>query len=166
MKTAYLALGSNLGDRWAMLRGAVRQLDGPRLRVRRSSPVYETAAMYITQQPAFLNCVLEAETDLFPRQLLSRIHQVEQALHRHRTVRNGPRTIDVDLLLYGSAVVELSPVLMLPHPRLHERRFVLAPLCDLAPDLRHPTLGKTIRDLLATVNHQDAAVIGELNWHL
>lgn len=161
-KTAYLALGSNLGDRWAMLRGAVRLLNGPRLRVRRCSPVYETAAMYRTQQPAFLNCVIEAETDLFPRQFLSHIQHVERALARHRLVRNGPRTIDVDLLFYGSAVVTMPPLLTVPHPRLHERRFVLAPLCDLAPDLRHPMLGKTMRELLAAVKGQDATVVGAL----
>ena len=147
MKTVYLSLGSNIGDRETNLRSATEQLESPALHVLRMSPVYETEPVGYTDQRWFLNLVVEAETDLFPLQLLARIQKIERALGRVRTVPNGPRTIDIDILLHGRAVVH-SATLEIPHPRMAERRFVLAPLADLAPDLRHPVTRQTVRQML------------------
>ena len=151
MKTVYLGLGSNLGGREDHLQAALDALHAPDLVVRRISPVYETEPVDVREQPWFLNLVVEAETSLFPMQLLARVAKVERQLGRRRSVPKGPRTIDIDILLYGSAVVR-TPALEIPPPRLHERRFVLAPLADLAPELRHPVTRQTVREmLLATV---------------
>jgi 2-amino-4-hydroxy-6-hydroxymethyldihydropteridine diphosphokinase len=147
MKRIYLSLGSNLGDRAAKLRAAIERLAAPDLRVLRVSPAYETEPVDYARQPWFLNLVVEAETDLLPLLLLSRVNRIERELGRIRTVAKGPRTIDIDILFYGNAVVR-SPKLEIPHPRMAERRFVLAPLADLAPDLRHPESRKTVRELL------------------
>ena len=149
-KIVYLALGSNLGDREAELRTAIRKLNSRDLRITRVSSVYETAPMYKEDQPAFLNAVVEAETQLFPMRLLLRTANIEMEMGRRRNVKNGPRNIDVDILLFGNAVVE-SATLVIPHPRMHERRFVLEPLAELAPDLRHPALKMTVKELLAAV---------------
>jgi 2-amino-4-hydroxy-6-hydroxymethyldihydropteridine diphosphokinase len=115
--------------------------------VLRESPIYETEPVGYAGQRWFLNMVVEGETALFPMQLLTRTGKIERALGRVRTVPNGPRTIDIDILLYGDAVVR-TPRLEIPHPRMHQRRFVLAPLADLAPGLRHPVLRQTVRQLL------------------
>jgi 2-amino-4-hydroxy-6-hydroxymethyldihydropteridine diphosphokinase len=147
MKTVYLGLGSNVGDRERNLATALAQLAGPALRVLRVSSTYETEPVDYTDQRWFLNLVVEAETDLFPMQLLARIVKVERALGRVRTVPKGPRTLDIDILLYGRAVVR-SARLEIPHPRMGERRFVLAPLAELAPALRHPLTRKTMREML------------------
>ena len=154
MKTVYLSLGSNLGDRELMLQSALDRLHTPELRIVRVSSVYETEPIGFKEQRFFLNLVAEAETDLFPLLLLSRIQKVELQLGRKRSgPPNGPRSIDIDILLYGRATVH-SAHLDIPHPRLHERRFVLGPLVELAPDLRHPTLGRTMRELLASLEGQ------------
>jgi 2-amino-4-hydroxy-6-hydroxymethyldihydropteridine diphosphokinase len=147
VKTIYLSLGSNIGGREANLEAALAKLPGIGVRVLRVSPVYETEPVEVTDQRRFLNLVVEAETELFPVQLLTRLQQVERDLGRVRTVAKGPRTIDIDILLYAQAVVQ-RPDLVIPHPRMAERRFVLAPLADLAPDLRHPVTRKSIRQLL------------------
>jgi 2-amino-4-hydroxy-6-hydroxymethyldihydropteridine diphosphokinase len=147
MKTAYLGLGSNVGDREANLRAAVDRLRAPDLRVLRLSPVYETEPVDYTGQGWFLNLVLEAETSLFPMQLLARVARIERSLGRVRAVPKGPRTIDIDILLYGSAAIQ-SEALEIPHPRMAERRFVLAPLADLAPDLRHPIGRLSVSEML------------------
>ncbi|HLI84852.1 MAG TPA: 2-amino-4-hydroxy-6-hydroxymethyldihydropteridine diphosphokinase [Bryobacteraceae bacterium] len=147
MKTAYLSLGANLGDRERNLEAALEKLAAPDLRIRRVSSVYETAPVDTDDPRWFLNLVVEAHTDLFPMQLLWRIGKIEHSLGRVRTVVNGPRTIDIDILLYGRAVIH-SLGLEVPHPRMMQRRFVLAPLAELAPDLRHPVARKTIRELL------------------
>ncbi|MGB7761031.1 MAG: 2-amino-4-hydroxy-6-hydroxymethyldihydropteridine diphosphokinase [Bryobacteraceae bacterium] len=147
MKTAYLSLGSNIGDRDANLRAAIERLAAPGLRVLRVSPVYETEPVDYTAQRWFLNLVIEAETSLFPLQLLARAQKVERVLGRVRTVPKGPRIIDIDILLYGTAVMR-GGKLEIPHPRMAERRFVLVPLHDLAPDLRHPVTRKTVAELL------------------
>ena len=147
MKTIYLGLGSNVGDREANLEAALARLPAAGVRVTRVSPVYETEPVDSTAQRWFFNQVAEAETDLFPLQLLARLQHIERALGRVRTVAKGPRTIDIDILLYGQAVVR-RPELEIPHPRMAERRFVLAPLADLAPDLRHPVTRRTVRELL------------------
>jgi len=148
--TVYLSLGSNLGDREANLRDAIAQLP-PVLRV---SPVYETEPVDYTDQDWFLNLVVEAETDLPPDELLSHIAAVERALGRVRTTPKGPRTIDIDILLYGDTVVN-TPTLQIPHPRMDSRRFVLAPLADLAPDLLHPITRRSIREMLEAAPAQD-----------
>ena len=159
MKTVYLGLGSNLGDREAMLRAALGALESPRLRVRRVSPVYETEPMDVPGQGWFLNLVAEAETDLFPLQLLHRIAKIEIELGRRRLVPKGPRTIDIDILLFGDTVMK-TPSLEIPHPRFRQRRFVLAPLADLAADLRDPVTRKTVRELLREVEGQAVRKIG------
>ena len=147
MKTIYLSLGSNLGDRESNLRAAIERLSAPDLRVLRTSPVYETEPVDYIHQRWFLNLVVEAETSLFPLQLLARTGKIERALGRVRTVAKGPRTIDIDILLYGAVVVD-SAALEIPHPRMAERRFVLAPLADLVPGLRHPVTHQTVREML------------------
>lgn len=152
MKTVYLALGSNLGDRLAYLQKALDLLHRPTLQVKRAASVYETEPMEVTDQPWFLNTVLEVETLLFPRQLLARLQQVERRLDRQRTIDKGPRTLDIDLLLYGQAVVQ-APELTIPHPAMAQRRFVLEPLAELAPQLRHPVLRRTVWELLQAAPH-------------
>jgi 2-amino-4-hydroxy-6-hydroxymethyldihydropteridine diphosphokinase len=143
MARAFVGLGSNLGDREATIRSAVAQLD-----VARVSTLRETDPVGLLDQPRFLNGVAELETELPPRALLERLLEVERSLGRTREgPRFGPRTIDLDLLLYDDAVLD-EPGLTLPHPRLHERAFVLEPLAELAPDLVVPGRGP-VRDLLA-----------------
>ncbi len=147
MSAVYLSLGSNLGDRANNLRAAVERLNSDDLRVLRVSPVYETAPVDFTDQPHFLNAVVEVVTTLSPIELLSRTAAIETALGRERTVPKGPRTVDIDILLYRDCIVD-RPELQIPHPRLTERRFVLAPLADLAPDLPHPLAKRPVRELL------------------
>ena len=147
MKRVYLGLGSNLGDREAMLKSAIDQLESPDLHVLRTSSIRETAPAYVLDQPYFLNQVVEAETSLFPKQLLSRLKKIEIALGRKPTRPKGPRAIDLDILFYADAVVSMAD-LEIPHPGIAERRFVLEPLAELAPDLRHPVSGKTVREML------------------
>jgi 2-amino-4-hydroxy-6-hydroxymethyldihydropteridine diphosphokinase len=158
MKTVYLGLGSNVGDRERNLAAALAQLAGPALRILRVSSTYETEPVDYTGQRWFLNLVVEAETDLFPMQLLARIVKIERALGRVRTVPKGPRTLDIDILLYGRAVIR-SAKLEIPHPRMAERRFVLAPLAELAPGLRHPLTRKTIREMLEAAPVQAVRLI-------
>jgi 2-amino-4-hydroxy-6-hydroxymethyldihydropteridine diphosphokinase len=153
LKTVYLGLGSNIGDREGHLRAALDRLASGDLRVLRESPVYETEPLELTAQRWFLNQVVEAETSLFPKQLLARVGRIERVLGRVRGVPNGPRTIDIDILLYGSAVVRAAE-LEIPHPRLAARRFVLAPLADLCPELRHPVTRKTVREMLEAAPRQ------------
>ena len=155
MKLVYLGLGSNVGDREATLRMALEKLDAPDLKLRRASNAYETEPIGLREQAWFLNLVAEFETTLFPKQLLRRTSRIENELGRRRSVRNGPRTIDIDILLYGNSVVKTEE-LEIPHPRYRERRFVLAPLAELRPDLRDPVTGVTVTELLAGVRGQAA----------
>jgi 2-amino-4-hydroxy-6-hydroxymethyldihydropteridine diphosphokinase len=148
LKLVYLSLGSNIGDRQRNLKLAVSAIEESGLRLLRASPVYETEPVENTRQAWFLNLVAEVETRLFPDQLLTRTMRIEASLGRRRTVAKGPRTIDIDILLYGSSIIH-TPTLEVPHPRMAARRFVLAPLADLAPSLRHPVTGQTIAEMLA-----------------
>ena len=153
MKTVYIALGSNLGDRVANLLLARELIASPHVRLTRASAIYETAPREVVDQPWFLNQVVAAETTLFPRQLLARLLQIEQEMGRQRTVSKGPRVIDLDILLFGDAVIHTAG-LEVPHPRMAERRFVLEPLADLVPALRPPRGSQTIQQMLAKVMDQ------------
>jgi 2-amino-4-hydroxy-6-hydroxymethyldihydropteridine diphosphokinase len=153
MKKAYLSLGSNLGDRRALIEEALEMIEDPRLRVTRRSSWYETEPRDLPEQPWFLNMTVEIETSLFPMMLLNRTAQTERAMGRRRTVRMGPRVIDIDIILYGQFVVK-TPRLTIPHERMHERRFVLEPLAELIPNVRHPLLQRSIRELLDNVTDQ------------
>lgn len=146
MAIAYIALGSNLGNRLAHLRMAVRALKdlGD---VEAVSPVYETEPVGYADQPRFLNAVARLRTELPPHELLARLLEIERQAGRVRTFPNAPRTLDLDLILYDDMVIK-TPELTLPHPRLHERAFVMRPLVDIAPDVVHPLLGLTSRELL------------------
>jgi 2-amino-4-hydroxy-6-hydroxymethyldihydropteridine diphosphokinase len=141
---AYVALGSNLGDRLALLRDATKALDGSGIRVVGRSPVFETPAVADDPQPPYLNAVLRLDTTLAARALLERCLAIESALGRQRPRPNAPRTVDLDLLLHGSAMLE-EPDLVVPHPRLLERAFVRAPLALVAePGLTHPLTGEAL----------------------
>ena len=151
-KTIYLSLGSNVGDRAANIGEAITALAFAGVRVVRQSSLYRTEPVDFEVQRWFLNCCLEAETTLMPRQLLRVIREIERALGRRSAAsfagRRGPRAIDIDILVYGTSRVRTRE-LELPHPRMAARRFVLIPLREIAPALRHPTLRKTIAELLA-----------------
>lgn len=153
MKIVYLGLGSNVGDREQFIRAALEALESSGVQVKRLSPLYETEPQGFAAQGWFLNAVAEMETELFPRQLLRRIHAVERGLKRLRTVVNGPRTIDIDILFYGDTAIATRE-LTVPHPRYSERRFVLAPLADLAPGLRDPVTHRTVAEMLAGLRGQ------------
>ena len=146
MTRAYVGLGSNLGDREATIRAAVAALPG----VVAVSALRETEPVGPVEQPPFLNGAVALETELSPRELLDVLLAVERELGRERRERWGPRTIDLDLLLYGDRVVD-EPGLSLPHPRLHERRFALEPLAELDPELAVPGRGR-VKDLLAELD--------------
>jgi 2-amino-4-hydroxy-6-hydroxymethyldihydropteridine diphosphokinase len=148
----FLGLGSNLGDRLAHLRAALEGLK-PAYQIERVSSVYETAPQLVTDQPAFYNLVCAGYTDLAPHDLLVFLKQLEARLGRQARYRYGPREIDLDILLYGDLLLS-APDLIIPHPRLAERAFVLVPLAEIAPDLLHPVLQQPISDLAAQVSGQ------------
>ena len=153
---AYVALGSNLGDRAGNLLLAVRGMMEAAICVCRVSSIYETQPVSKVQQPPFLNMVVEVGNPLpAPEQVMARLLRIEFLLGRIRDIKDGPRTIDLDLLLYGD-VERHTEFLMLPHPRLHQRRFVLEPLAEIAPQLRHPTLKCTATELLASLQDDSA----------
>ncbi len=146
----YLGLGTNLGDRLANLKHAADALP-PQVSLLRASSIYETEPWGYRDQPAFLNQVLEARTDLPPEALLRHLKRIERKLGRRPTFRYGPRLVDLDILFYGDLVINLLG-LLIPHPQLADRAFVLVPLAELAPTLRHPISGLTIQEMLTKID--------------
>ncbi|MEI7642808.1 MAG: 2-amino-4-hydroxy-6-hydroxymethyldihydropteridine diphosphokinase [Chloroflexales bacterium] len=151
--TAYLALGANLGDRAGQLRRALGML-GPACRITMVSPCYETEPAYVRDQPRFLNLACCVATTLAPLDLLRLLKQIESEIGRTPGPRFGPRLVDLDVLFYDDVILA-TPELTIPHPRIAERAFVLVPLADIAPDLRHPTLGQTISELRDLLGAQE-----------
>jgi 2-amino-4-hydroxy-6-hydroxymethyldihydropteridine diphosphokinase len=144
---AYLSLGSNLADRPHSLHDAITRLKDHGT-VRAVSHLYETEPVEFTDQPWFLNCAVEIETSEPPEQLMRNLLAIEQAMGRVRTQPKGPRIIDIDILLFADVILE-TPNLTIPHPAMHQRRFVLEPLAEIAPETQHPIFKKTIRELQA-----------------
>ena len=144
----FIGLGSNRGDSRALLARGLESLEKAGFGLDARSSLYLTEPVDAPPQEWFVNAVAAGHTSLSPDDLMAACLAVERDLGRERRVHHGPRTLDLDILIYGE-VLRDGPGLTLPHPRLHERRFVLEPLCELAPDLRHPRLGATMRDLLA-----------------
>ena len=142
----YLSLGSNVGDREAQLQDALAKLAAVGSVVATSS-FYETEPVEFTRQPWFLNCAIALETNKTPEQLMAAILRIEEEMGRRRVQKKGPRAIDIDILLFDNTIVD-SKELTIPHPAMHQRRFVLEPLAEIAPELLHPVLKKTIRELL------------------
>ena len=148
MNTTYLLLGSNEGDRKVWLQKAISLIAEKCGAIVKRSSIYQTAAWGITEQPDFLNMVLEVETNLGPEDLLQSILEIETAMGRHRTVKWGPRIIDIDILFYNKLTLS-NPELVIPHPFLQDRRFTLMPLAELAPDYIHPVFAKSVSTLLS-----------------
>jgi 2-amino-4-hydroxy-6-hydroxymethyldihydropteridine diphosphokinase len=142
-----IALGSNLGDRERYLRAAIAALE-PSIHHLRLSTFHDTAPVGVGPQPTFLNAAAAGETALTARATLDALLDVERVLGRERPFPGAPRTLDLDLILYGEAIIDEAPSLIVPHPRFRERRFVLEPLSEIAPDWRDPVTGKTVEELL------------------
>jgi 2-amino-4-hydroxy-6-hydroxymethyldihydropteridine diphosphokinase len=152
-QTVYLSLGSNLQDRAKNLADAIAALREASVCVQKVSSIYETEPVDYLDQPWFLNCVAQAETELEPLPLLRALREIEAAMGSKKLIAKGPRLIDIDILLYGDQTVN-TPELQVPHPRMLQRRFVLVPLVEIAPDLRHPSWRATVEQVLARTADQ------------
>ena len=148
MATIFLSLGSNIGDRAGNLNAAIAALAEAGVRVRKVSAFYETEPVDYLQQGWFLNCVVEGETELPAGTLLTRLREIEMRMGSKKAIAKGPRILDIDILLYGDETIA-TPELQVPHPRMTQRRFVLVPLVEIAPDVKHPSWDATAADLLA-----------------
>ena len=145
MDDVYIGIGSNLGDKQENIRKAIKLMK-EKCKILKVSSLYETEPMYYKDQDKFLNCAINLETELKPQELLAFLLSVEKKLGRVRIIKNGPRTIDLDILFYDGKITK-SDNLIIPHPRLHERLFVLEPLKEICPDFVHPVLRKSINEL-------------------
>lgn len=154
--TVYLSLGSNLGDREKNLRTAIAALADAKVRVIRVSSFYETEPIDLREQPWFLNCAVQAEAELPALDLLRALRAIESRMGSKKLVPKGPRLIDLDILLYGNEGID-TPELQVPHPRMLERKFVLVPLAEIAPNLNHPSWKGTVSQLLANIS--DSSVV-------
>jgi 2-amino-4-hydroxy-6-hydroxymethyldihydropteridine diphosphokinase len=155
MSIVYIGIGSNLGDREKNCSRSIELLEKNGIVVRQRSSLYETIPWGVREQPLFLNMVIEAETELKPRELLEVLKNVEIEVGREKSSRWGPRAIDLDILLYDDITLN-EETLTIPHPYLHERDFVLIPFCEIAPDVKHPLLQATMRELLQTLRNKSA----------
>ncbi|MDP3259569.1 MAG: 2-amino-4-hydroxy-6-hydroxymethyldihydropteridine diphosphokinase [Thermodesulfovibrionales bacterium] len=148
MSIAYISIGSNLGDREENCRQAIKLIEKNGIAVRKQSRMYETEPWGVKDQPKFINMAIEVETDKKPEELLRVLEEIEKEIGRTESVKWGPRVIDLDILFYDDLILK-SPDLEIPHPLLHEREFVLKPLCEIAPDKKHPVTGKTVKEMAA-----------------
>lgn len=162
-EVVFLSLGSNVGDREKNLRGAIAALPKLGVQIKNISSIYETEPVDFLEQPWFLNCVVEGETTVPPAALLTKLRELEARMGSKKLVTRGPRLIDLDILVYGQHTID-SPELQVPHPRIRLRRFVLAPLAEIAPDLAHPSWSGTAVQLLATTN--DKSAVKKINGDL
>ena len=154
-ESVYLSLGSNIGDRSAHLNAAIAALPEAGLRVQRVSSFYETEPVDYLQQEWFLNCVVEGETEVPASVLLAKLREIEARMGSKKVIAKGPRILDIDILLYGDETIA-TPELQVPHPRMTQRRFVLVPLAEIAPELRHPSWQGAVKGLLAaTSDHSE-----------
>ena len=144
---AFLGLGSNIGDREKNLKTSLSLIEGAELRIRKTSSLYHTEPVGEVSEPWFMNAVVEVETTLSPEELLRRCQRIEEKMGRQRLIPQGPRVIDLDILIYDQLTLD-APGLTIPHPRMHGRRFVLIPLMEIAPGAVHPRLKKRMRELL------------------
>ena len=151
----FLSLGSNVGDREKNLRAAIAALPNLGVQLKKVSTIYETEPVDLLEQPWFLNCVVEGETVVPPAVLLKKLRALERQMGSKKLVPRGPRLIDLDILVYGRQTID-TPELQVPHPRMHLRRFVLAPLAEIAPDLKHPSWSGSATQLLAALDDKSA----------
>jgi len=147
MSIVYIGIGSNLGDRKDNCRKAIKLLKENGIAVKKQSSMHETEPWGIKDQPKFINMAIEVETDKKPEELLRILKEIEKEIGRKETVKWGPRVIDLDILFYDDLILK-TPDLEIPHPLMHERAFILKPLCEIAPDKKHPITGKTVREML------------------